>query len=172
MNTVAYEGVDLANGFANLGKCFILDDGASLTITLDEDRFPVARTAIDCPFGTTEGFWSLLQGEWPSEEPVDGFKSRRTERWLSDHVEQYEIVRRWRCRSPQERERHPREPFFNCGGHVQPTLRMSIVPECLWYIARRFNKNLPVEARRKNLIEARRGEGQWIEAHPECSFTP
>jgi len=165
MTDEVFEGIDLANGGHNLGRCFICDNGSSLTVTFAEP-ISIIRTAIDCPFGTTEGFERLLHGEWPNEAPVDGFKSRKTELWLSDHVEDYQIVQRWRSRTPEERLHHPREPFFNSGGHIQPTLRMSIVPECLWYIANRFNKDLPVEERRRNLEEARRGEGKWIEAHP------
>lgn len=166
MSDSAYEGIDLANGLDNLGRCFLCDDGQRLTVEIEEPGTLIMRTAIDCPFGTTEGFEKLLHGDWPTEQPIDGFKSRKTELWLKDHVEHYRIVQRWRGRTEQEREQHPDEAFFNRGGHIQPTLRMSIVPECLWYIANRFNKELPVEKRKQNLVDARRGDGPWVEAHP------
>ena len=75
-------------------------------------------------------------------------------------------MQRWRTRTREERQQHRKEPFFNSGGHIQPTLRISVVPDCLWYIANQFEPDLPIEQRRRNLEAARRGEGKWIEAHP------
>lgn len=161
-----YEGIDLANGIANVGRYFLRDDGQSLSLSLDAPAQEITKSAIDCPFGTTRGFASLLVGEWPDQVPVDGFKSRQTEVRLRELIGRYQIVQRWRNRTDDERRLYPREAFYNGGGHIQPTLAMRIVPECLWYLVNRYGQGIEVAERRRRLVEARQGTGLWIEAHP------
>jgi hypothetical protein len=162
-----YEGIDLANGIENLGRYFLRDDGQTLRLfSQAPETESIAKSAIDCPFGTTRGFASLLVGEWPDQAPVDGFKSRQTEVRLREVTNQYQIVQRWRNRTAEERQLYPREAFYNGGGHIQPTLAMRIVPECLWYLVNRYGKGIEASERRRRLVEARQGTGLWIEAHP------
>ena len=166
MTEQQFHGIDLANGPANLGKSWATDDGKTLKFTHSERRdVPVVRTAIDSPFGTSHGFWALLSNKLPDHQSEDGFKSRQTEIRLRETVNQYECVQRWRNRSTQERKLHPREPFFNGGGHVQSTLAMRIVPECLKFIIEQFQTR-DSEASKAAMLKARMGEGKIVEAHP------
>ena len=166
MPDLIYEGIDLANGIDNVGQYFLRDNGQSLNLTPMVLGQEIKKSAIDCPFGTTSGFASLLRGEWPGQDPVDGFKSRRTEICLRELTQQYQIVQRWRNRTAEERQVHPREAFYNGGGHIQPTLAMRIVPECLWYLVNRYGQGIDAAERLRRLVEARQGAGLWIEAHP------
>ncbi len=166
MPDAIYEGIDLANGIAHVGRYFLRDDGQSLNLSFDAPAQEINKSAIDCPFGSTRGFVSLLMGEWPNEAPVDGFKSRQTEVRLRELTEKYQIVQRWRNRTLAERQLYPREAFYNGGGHIQPTLAMRIVPECLWYLVNPYGQGIEVAERHRRLVEARQGTGMWIEAHP------
>lgn len=58
MSDTAYEGIDLANGLDNLGRCFLRDDGNRLTVEIDEPSVPIMRTAIDCLFGANTKWMS------------------------------------------------------------------------------------------------------------------
>ena len=104
MPDLIYEGIDLANGIDNVGQYFLRDNGESLNLTPMVLGQEIEKSAIDCPFGTTSGFASLLRGEWPGQDPVDGFKSRRTEICLRELTQQYQIVQRWRNRTAEERQ--------------------------------------------------------------------
>jgi len=166
MSLMIYEGIDLANGVANVGRVFLGDDGEKLIFSSDVSDEQIVKSAIDCPFGTTKGFASLLVGEWPERTPVDGFKSRRTEVQLRELISKYQIVQRWRNRTEAERKLYPKEAFYNGGGHIQPTLAMRIVPECLWYLVNRYGNGIDAKERAKRLVDARQGSGLWIESHP------
>lgn len=162
-----FEGIDFANGVANTGRCYATDDGDSITFSFQKPDGEISITAIDCPLGTTLGFSQLLRNELPDHESNDGYKSRRTESWLRHHVNNnFQSVTRWRGRTDPERARHQREPFFNGGSHVKPTLGMLIVPDCLHFVFNQMQHDNAEQNIGEQIVNARKGEGKWIEAHP------
>jgi len=165
MTATVFHGIDFANKKANHGQCWLIDDGAHLSA-----RFGAApsetlqRTAVDCPFGTTVAFERLLRGEPATNETVDVFKSRATERLLRRVVTEYQVNRDWQARSVADREQFPRASFFNGSSHVQPSVGMVIVPELLGWLA--DHAGTDAAARLAAMRRARLGEGAIVEAHP------
>ncbi len=166
-----YEGIDFANGVDRIGRCFLLDGEDSLTVAVDKPSQGVCvKAAIDCPLGTTIGFAKLLGGELPPEH-TGGFKSRTTEQWLRDQVAAYQTTILWKNKNNRKKktEREPRYKgvaYFNPTGHVQPTVEMCIVPECLWWLGRRLAPEGEPKDRLNAFIAARKGDGPVVEAHP------
>src|SRR5438105_627574 len=84
----------------------------------------IEKTAVDCPFGTTNGFFMLLRGGVTDDAYLDGFKTRTTEQWLRQHLWDYETNGWWMklsgIRKPQL--------YVNKTAHVKPTLGLQIVP--------------------------------------------
>ena len=84
---MVFEGIDLANGIANLGLCFAIDDGNSIKFSFEKpESYNVVKTAIDCPFGTSLGFSQLLGDDLPDHDSNDSYKSRQSELWLRESV--------------------------------------------------------------------------------------
>lgn len=163
MSTI-FHGIDFANKKANHGKCWLSDDGASLTATFSPPSTGATRTAVDCPLGTTLAFTRLLAGEVAKNETTDVFKSRATERLMRDLVSDYQTNRDWQERPKTERKRFPRASYFNGGSHVQPAVGMVIVPEALAWLA--DGAGSEKEARLNAMRRARLGQGPIVEAHP------
>jgi hypothetical protein len=166
-NIKFYEGIDFANKERNVGRCCLHDDGRRLIASFESPETPVfARSAVDCPLGTSAGFHTLLSGDLPEYQSRDGFKTRTTERWLRDQLATYATNQRWRDRNRDEKDRFPRRSYFNRSQHVQPTLRLEIVPACLDWLVRQLVANGTKDQRLEALAEARRGEARIVEAHP------
>lgn len=161
-----YEGIDFANKEENIERCYVTDDGQQLTTTFTRpDQYPIVRTAVDCPLGTTAGFLGLLQGELPPDDG-NGFQVRRTEIWLRDTLWNYQTNQRWRDRNDAEREQFPRANYFHPTQHVQPTLGLRMVPACIHWLAENLAPDGTTEERLAALADARRGEASIVEAHP------
>jgi hypothetical protein len=135
MTQKLFEGIDFAHRSAALGECFITDDGSTLRAIANPGKSATPlETGLDCPFGTSMGMQAALLGEICDDACGDGFKSRCTELWLRNILGGYASVQRWCNRASTDCV--AKEPaYFNSGGHVQPTLGMSIVPECLLTVA-------------------------------------
>jgi hypothetical protein len=164
-----YEGIDFANHKANHGECVLQDDGTSLRAFFRQHRptdIRFARTAVDCPFGTSKGFEAGLRGEILQDDGKDGFKTRVTERWLRDRVSEFRTNQDWRTRDREARATFPRASYFNGGSHIQPSVGLVIVPELLHWLANRLAPGGRVADRLISMKAARRGDGPIIEAHP------
>jgi hypothetical protein len=154
-----YEGIDFANRDDRVGRCFLRVDDSDKTVTpalSAEPRDPIAGLAVDCPFGTTEAFETLLKGERCEGCEWDaGFKTRATENWLRNHLWDYQSNRFWRTLpSPIP------QLYVNKTGHIQSTVGMVIVPAFLhWLLATR-------ELSLEQLRSVRLGHGNICEAHP------
>lgn len=154
-----YQGIDFANRQTNLGRCYLTVDEESKTLTpqlvLQPDQKP-AGTAVDCPFGTSEGFQKLLKGEIPQPCEWDaGYKTRATEHWLRDELWSYQTNEFWRSRTnptPQH--------YVNKTGHVQSAVGLVIVPAFLHWFHAEQQQSLD------NLRQGRLGQGRYVEAHP------
>lgn len=162
--TGVFHGIDFANIKAHHGQCWLVDDGAVLRASFVEARGPVTTTAVDCPFGTTEGFESLLRGDLPSMSK-DGFKTRGSERLMRAHVACFTINSEWKGHDADVRKALERVSFFNGGAHVQPTVGLVIVPAFLDWLMQRLGGASTTE-RLDRIRAARRGEGPVVEAHP------
>jgi hypothetical protein len=81
-----YMGIDFANLDTNIGRCRLSVDPKKKTLipsTTTQDPTAADYVAVDCPFGTSEGFFRLLNGQVPEECTWDpGLKTRHTENWL------------------------------------------------------------------------------------------
>lgn len=160
-----FHGIDFANKKKNVGHCWLVDDGATLTASfIHRGDFEATRTAIDCPFGTTVAVERLLRGEIAKNRKPDVFKSRHTERLMREVISNYQVNLDWKNRSIDERKQFPRASFFNGGSHVQPTVGLVIVPECLAWLQDRVGDGR--EERREELRRARLGTGRVVESHP------
>jgi hypothetical protein len=130
-----YEGIDFANKDERVGRCILRVDDCDKIITpvlSIECQDPTVDIAVDCPFGTTAAFETLLKGErCDSCEWDAGFKTRATENWLRNHLWDYETNNYWRTLpSPIP------QLYVNKTGHIQSTLGMVIVPALLhWLLA-------------------------------------
>ena len=154
-----YLGIDFANITTNVGRCYLDVDAATRQVTPQlqgQEPTEVACTAVDCPFGTTEGFQKLLVGTIPQDCPWDqGFKTRATENWLRGQLWSYQTNQFWRRlagTSPQH--------YVNKTGHVQSSVGLVIVPAFLNWFFTGKSKTL------KDLQQARMGQGNVVEAHP------
>ncbi|MBI3200081.1 MAG: DUF429 domain-containing protein [Myxococcales bacterium] len=161
--TRVFHGIDFANVEAHHGQCWLVDDGTTLTARFNPQE-PVVRTAVDCPFGTSQGFEALLKGEI-TEPSDDGFKTRATERLMRKHVAAFTTNAEWRAQDTKTRKALDRVSFFNGGAHVQPSVGLVIVPEFLDWLMGRLGGDSTTE-RLKRVREARLGEGPVVEAHP------
>jgi hypothetical protein len=159
--TELYEGLDFANRCEREGHAFLVDDGKSLTVSFGpppED--PVDGIGVDCPFGTSAAFMSLLSGVLPNEAVGGDFQSRSTEIWVRDEIaKKYQTCRLWDAAARREFDRN----YFHPTTHVQPAVAMRIVPNCLAWLIRQVGSGVEPAA---FLIRARRGEGRIVEAHP------
>ena len=159
-----YRGIDFANRDSNLGQCYIEIDQASKTIKpLLELKSPTTEfegTAVDCAFGTTSGFESLLKGTVPPDCEWDrGFKTRATENWLRHKLWDYQTNNYWRGLSDTSPQH-----YVNKTAHIQSTVGLVIVPQFLHWLLSQPNQNIA------NLENARLGIGPIVEAHPRLSL--
>lgn len=162
-----YRGIDYATILKNQATVFVTDDGHRLKAhqSMGGDG-EVARTAVDCPFGTSAGFMDLLAGRSPRHSD-DHFQTRETERKARERVKGYGVTARWAELTAAEKGDATGVQFFNGGSHVQPTLAMRIVPACLNFLLEQGSlKNASTKERLGALVGARRGEGPIVEAHP------
>lgn len=157
-----YAGIDFANREERTGRCFVRDDGTSLTVCpVAAAGNGVKKTGVDCPFGTSAEFYSLLSGVLPIL-PADGScELRATERWVGRVIEnEYETPRLWTVAACQ---RFGRQFYFFRTTHVQPSVGLRTVPFCLYRLGQW--PDLPGDMSNK-LKVARRGKGAVVEAHP------
>jgi hypothetical protein len=166
-----FEGIDWANESERLGRCYPIEQGSELRLERRQpEGIKCLRTAVDCPFGTNAGFARLLTGELP-QMTEDKFKSRATEILLRECVEDYRIVEQWQAKRKRKTtvtlpEKYKGVAAFLPTGHVQSTVSMVIVPEVLHWLGHQISPTGSAEDRQAQFSSARRGEGQWIEAHP------
>lgn len=153
-----YRGIDFANRDSNLGRCLLQVDNANKLLTPAADTEPEEAhpTAVDCAFGTTIGFTSLLAGNIPAACHWDrGFKTRATEHWLRTTLWDYQTNNVWR-NLPDTSPQH----YVNKTGHVQSSVGLVIVPAFLnWFLTSGEQTLLSLE-------KARLGNGDIVEAHP------
>lgn len=157
-----YAGIDFANREQRTGRCFVWDDGATLTVTLRQPpQVSVRATGVDCPFGTSAEFYWLLSGTIP-QMPADGScESRATERWARRVIgQEYQTPRLWDATARKE---YQRNSYFHPTSHIQPSVGLRIVPSCLYWLASHPELSGDPSAKLKM---ARRGEGAVVEAHP------
>ena len=156
-----YEGLDFANHCEREGRAFLTDDGTSLTVSFESPtEVVVTSVGVDCPFGTSAAFVSLLLGVLPTTSEDRTFQSRSTERWVRNEVgKTYQTCKLWDASARREHERN----YFHPTTHVQPAVAMRIVPNCLAWMIRQA----PDGASAKEfLLAARRAEGRLVESHP------
>ena len=162
-----YEGIDFANRDHHFGRCRVVDKRGVLRLELEfDEEAPIKKTAVDRPFGSSWGFQELLNGNIVPDVEDDGYKARKTELWLREHIREYETNIRWGDRNDAEREEFPRQNYFNGGAHVQSTLALQIVPDCLAWLFEKLGEFDNPAARLQALSQARRGESDFVEAHP------
>lgn len=165
--TAAYLGIDFANREANHGRCWLLDDGQQLVASFSKPEADPSCTGVDCPFGTTAGFESLLRGEKPAGDPAkDGFKSRATELLMRSHVRSFATNTAWKALAADQRDDGSSRDFFNAGSHVQSTLGMVIVPACINWLTDELASEGSAAVRLAAVRRARLGCAPIIEAHP------
>ncbi len=152
-----FKGIDFANRQQNIGICYLAVTDQTLTAHFNDSDPEVEWTGIDCPFGTSVGFSQLLLNQAPTYESGDGYKTRRTERWLRSHLWEYETNTYWRKNVASDPQH-----YVNKTAHVQPTLGLQIVPGFLdWF------RNEVSDAMFRDAIEAaRRGDNAFLESHP------
>lgn len=157
-----YAGIDFANREARTGRCFVLDDGAALTVSFQQaPTGRVRTTGVDCPFGTAAEFYWLLTGMVPAVPPDGSFESRATERWVRRVIgNEYRTRALWDAAA---RRQYKRNSYFHPTTHVQPAVGLRIVPAFLYWLTQRHE--LPGDPPEK-LKLARRGDGPVVEAHP------
>ncbi|MBN9118097.1 MAG: DUF429 domain-containing protein [Planctomycetes bacterium] len=166
-----FEGIDWANESERLGRCYLIEEGNELRLERKQpEGVRCLRTAVDCPFGTNAGFARLLMGELPTITE-DKFKSRATEIWIRECVEDYRIVERWQAQRKGKKkatlpEKYKGVAAFLPTEHVQSTVSMVIIPEVLHWLGQQISPTGSVSDRQAHFSSARRGEGQWVEAHP------
>jgi hypothetical protein len=165
---VIYEGIDFASVEANLGHCYVSDDGQALNVlfAVQHETGAIRRRAIDCPLGVSHGLTQLVQGHLPPDVGNDGYKTRETERWLRGHAAAFHTNQLWLNRSDTEREQYPRPSYFNGGAHVQSAAALQIVPACIAWLLQQIAPNATQNQRLSAAKDARRGEGAIVEAHP------
>jgi Protein of unknown function (DUF429) len=157
----SYMGIDFANIDTNIGRCKLSVDfeRRALTPSIAADE-PTASdyVAIDCPFGTSEGFFKLLSGQVPNACEWDaGLKTRQTENWLRRVLWEYSTNYYWRSLDVREPQH-----YVNQTAHVQPSVGLVIVPAFLrWVMC--SHKLTPAQ-----LVDARSGNGRLVEAHPRA----
>lgn len=166
-----YEGIDFANIQNNVGRCYVADNGHELHVlpVVPDPNIKLTRRAVDCPLGVSSGFTDLIQGHLPSDDGEDGYKTRKTERWLREYAAQYRTNQLWRERGEADRAQFPRPSYFNGGAHVQSAAGLQIVPDCIAWLYRELRElahNAEAGQRLAAAGDARRGEGMIIEAHP------
>ena len=163
-----FHGIDFANRDKNIGRCWLQDDGVSLQLRLQQpvEEEKDTRTAVDCPFGTSRGFGRLLQGLLPPDEGNDGYKTRETERWLRRHIGEFDSHQKWRDRTDAEKKLFPRRNYYHPTAHVQSTLGLQIVPQCLAWLMKTLCPDTEPDIRLELLASARRGDAHIVEAHP------
>ena len=154
-----FKGIDFANREQNIGVCCLEVTNRTLTVHFDTDVSEVEATGIDCPFGTSLGFWRLLQGQDPGYDSKDDFQTRHTDRWLREHLWNYHSNTYWR-ENVAENPQH----YVNKTAHVQPTVRLQIVPGFL----DSFRKEVGNGQLAIAIKAARRGENAYVEAHPRA----
>jgi len=156
-----YMGIDFANKDTNIGRCRLTADFVSKKLTpsiTTKEPGESEYVAVDCPFGTSEGFFKLLNGKIPNDCEWDpGLKTRHTENWLRKELWDYSTNSYWRhldVREPQQ--------YVNQTAHVQPSVGLVIVPAFLrWVLC--SQKLTPAQ-----LVDARSGHGRMVEAHPRA----
>jgi hypothetical protein len=156
-----YMGIDFANKDTNIGRCRLTADVAKKILTpsiTTNEPGESDYVAVDCPFGTSEGFFKLLNGQVPDECEWDaGLKTRHTENWLRRVLWQYSTNSYWRSLDVREPQH-----YVNQTAHVQPTVGLVIVPAFLRWV-RCSQKLTPAQ-----LVDARSGHGRMVEAHPRA----
>lgn len=102
-----YEGLDFANHCEREGRSFVADDGTSLTVSFEPPtEVAVTCVGVDCPFGTSAAFVSLLSGVLPRTSEDRTFQSRSTERWVRNVVgKTYQTCKLWDASARREHER-------------------------------------------------------------------
>lgn len=156
-----YLGIDFANKDTNIGRCRLkVDDTQQLitpTITMDQPE-ENDYVAVDCPFGTSEGFQRLLMGQRPDPcEWDNGLKTRQTENWLREVLWNYSTNDYWRGQNTGDGRQ-----YVNKTAHVQSSVGLVIVPAFLNWAMYGHNQKFPT------LQHARCGETRLVEAHPRA----
>lgn len=156
-----FEGLDFANHSEREGRAFLADDGTSLTVSFEPPAGTAAkRIGVDCPFGTSAEFVSLLSGVLPDSIEDRTFQSRSTERWIRRVIgKEYQTCKLWDATARREYDRN----YFHPTTHVQPAVAMRIVPNCLAWIIRQIADG---SSSNDFILMARRGEGRIVESHP------
>ena len=123
-----YEGLDFASRHRE-GHAFLIDDRKSLRVAFDPPAgLPVLGIGVDCPFGTSAAFVSLLSGVIPENTVDPTFQSRSTEVWVRKEIgKTYGTCSSWDAAAQAEHGRN----CFHPTTHVQPAIAMRIVPNCL-----------------------------------------
>ena len=152
-----FKGIDFANRQKNIGECYLEVIGQTLVAHFDKKDEQPEQIGVDCPFGTSLGFFRLLQYQTPRHKSGDAYKTRHTERWLREHLWNYQTNEHWRDNVADD----PKQ-YVNKTAHVQPTLGLQIVPGFLeWFQDEVGN------ARFGDSIKAsRRGDNTFVESHP------
>lgn len=157
-----YEGLDFANHELREGRAFLVDDGTNLTVSFERpDVRSIKRIGVDCPFGTSAEFYSLLSGILPSTSEDRTFQSRSTERWVRRVIgKEYRSCKLWDASARREFDR---DNYFHPTTHVQPAVAMRIVPNCLAWLIRQIEDGIsPTDF----VLSARQADGLIVEAHP------
>lgn len=159
-----YCGTDFACNENNEASCFLYDDGQNFQVTLDKPVNAIEQLkAVDCPFGTSAGFLEVLVGRLPGILASPSLDTRATERWLRDHVKNYNSVQLWKN---EARIRFPNQIYFKTTSHVQPTVALRIVPKFLhWLLTEKAGLNQEMDGL-DFLQMMRKGKGAIVEAHP------
>jgi len=153
-----FKGIDFASRADNVGLCYLEVADRTLTVHHEDRQESFEGTGIDCPFGTSLGFWKLLCNEDPGHSE-DGFKTRHTERWLRNHLSQYQTNGYW-----QHRVAANPQLYLNQTAHVHPAVGFQIIPGFLdWFRNQVGDSQFGAAIR-----AARRGENASVEAHPRA----
>ncbi|KAB2849609.1 MAG: hypothetical protein F9K44_07445 [Hyphomicrobiaceae bacterium] len=153
----------------NWKSCVLHDNGEELSLAPDApanrdavDFGLYQRTAVDCPFGTTRVFQGVLTGAPVERAFPTAACDRASEVAIRERIGAFHIVRLWNDLAPGG------PPLFNSTGHIQSTVRLSIVPDFLnWFVAERF-AGQAIDNGSVELVEARLGHPPVVEAHPRA----
>jgi hypothetical protein len=159
----SYIGIDIADDVVNRSRVDLVDDGSVLEVSNIHTAYgnPLAegeRGAVDSPFGYPRAFMEVACRLRSVAVGPQDLKRRMTESLLGHFFAELPFV-------VEANEAVPH--FFNRGRHVQSTVSLEIVPGAILEVIRLLGlSNSQQVAREREIVAARMGDGQLIEAHP------